>query len=107
MSQDFRPHPVLNYEASSDGVVRHRRLKKPLKGIYNSHGYLMFSAGKKNFFVHRTTYECFYGLIKDGLVIDHINGEKTDNCLSNLQDISQSENTKKKLLLLNQLERDP
>ena len=48
MSQDFRPHPVLaNYEASSDGVVRNRRLKKPV-GIVNNYGYLLFGAGKKN-----------------------------------------------------------
>ena len=45
MDQDFRPHPVLvNYEASSDGVVRHRRLKKPI-GWVSKMGYLMFTAG--------------------------------------------------------------
>ena len=96
MDQDFRPHPVLvDYDASRGGVLRHCRLKKPLKGVYNSMRYLMFTAGKKNIFVHRTTYECFHGLIKDGLVIDNINGIKTDNFLSYLQAISQSENIKK------------
>ena len=105
MDQDFRPHPVLvNYEASSDGVVRHRRLKKPI-GRVNNRGYLRFGAGKKNYYCHRIVYEAFNGLIKDGLVIDHKNGIKTDNCLENLQAISQKENTKKNLLLVSQLER--
>ena len=95
MSQDFRPHPVLvNYEASSDGVVRNRRLNKPV-GLVNNSGYLRFSAGKKRYYNHRIVYESFYGLINDGLVINHIIGEKTDNCLENLQAVSQSQNTKK------------
>ena len=105
MSQDFRPHPVLiNYEASRDGVVRNRRLKKPV-GIVSNSGYLRFGAGKKTYLCHRIIFECHNGSIKDSLVIDHINGIKTDNCLENLQAISQSENTKKKLLLVSQLER--
>ena len=65
MSQDFRPHPVLvNYEASSDGVVRNCRLNK-LVGSVNNSGYLRFSAGKKKYLCHRIIYEAFYGLIKD------------------------------------------
>ena len=65
----------------------------------------MFTAGKNNYYCHRIVYEAFNGLIKSGLVIDHKNGIKTDNCLENLQAISQSENTKKKLLLVRQLKK--
>ena len=47
MSQEFKSHPVLsNYEASHDGIVRNRRLKKPV-GIVSNAGYLRFSAWKK------------------------------------------------------------
>ena len=109
MDQEFRTHPVLvNYEASLDGVVRHRILKKPVEWV-NNRGYLRFTIGKKTYFIHNIAYECFYGLIKDESVIDHINNNKTDNYLSNLQAISQSQNIKRKieLVLLNQLERDP
>ena len=95
MNQDFRPHPVLvNYEASRDGVVRHCILKKPV-GQVNNRGYLRFTVGKKKYLCHRIAYECFYGLIKDESVIDHINNNKADNSLSNLQAISQSQNIKK------------
>ena len=95
MSQDFKSHPVLvNYEASRDGVVRHRRLQKPV-GWVNNTGYLMFSAGKKKYYNHRIVYECYFGLIKDGLVIDHIDSCTLNNKLENLQAVSQSQNTKK------------
>jgi hypothetical protein len=96
MEQEFKPHPVLvNYEASRDGIVRNCRLKKPVGNINNS-GYLRFTAGgNKKYYNHRIIYETFHGPIKDGLVIDHKNGVKTDNCLSNLQAISQSDNLKK------------
>ena len=96
MSQNLRPHPVLvNYEASCEGVVRNRRLKKPV-GSVNNQGYLHFTAGGgKKYFCHRIIYEAFNGLIKDGCVIDHIDSDPQNNFLENLQCISQSENTKR------------
>ena len=95
MNQDFIPHPVLvNYEASPDGIVRNRRLKKPV-GIVNNMGYLIFTVGGKSYLCHRIAYECHNGLIKDGSVIDHIDSNPRNNSISNLQCITQSENTKK------------
>ena len=48
MSQEFHPHPILvNYEASRDGIVKNRRLKKPV-GFVSNTGYLRFGAGKKS-----------------------------------------------------------
>ena len=95
MEQEFRPHPVLvNYEASRDGIVRNRRLKKPV-GFVNNSGYLRFSAGGKNYYNHRIIFECYRGLIEEGCVIDHIDSDRLHNHLENLQAISQSENTKR------------
>lgn len=95
MNQEFRPHPVItNYEASRDGVVRNRRLKKAV-GNLNNRGYLQFNAGGKIYFIHRFIFEVFNGVIEPGLVIDHIDGCPQHNELSNLQAISQSQNLKK------------
>ena len=95
MNQEFRPHPVLvNYEASRDGIVRNRKLKKPV-GVVSNAGYLRFSAGKKKYHNHLIIFECFNGLIKEGLVIDHLDGCPQNNLLSNLQAVTQSENLKK------------
>jgi hypothetical protein len=94
MSQEFRPHPVLvNYEASREGVVRNRRLKKPV-GYINNQGYLCFGAGEKKYLCHRKIYEAFNGPIEDDLVIDHIDSNILNNRLSNLRAITQSENLK-------------
>jgi len=95
MEQEFRPHPLLvNYEASRCGIVRHRRLKKPL-GFVNNSGYMCVTVGGKNYLCHRMIFECYRGLIEDGRVIDHIDANRLNNCLENLQAISQSENSKR------------
>jgi len=92
MEQEFRP--VLdNYEASRDGIVRNRRLKKPV-GYINNQGYLCFGAGEKKYLCHRKIYEAFNGPIEDDLVIDHIDANTLNNRLSNLRAITQSENLK-------------
>ena len=85
---------LSNYEASRDGIVRNRRLKKPV-GVVSNAGYLRFAAGRKKYLNHRIAYECFNGLIEDGFVIDHKKNNKNDNSLQNLQAVTQSQNTKK------------
>ena len=97
MEQEFRPHPVLvNYEASRDGIVRNRRLKKPV-GYVTNMGYMQFGVGKKKYLCHRMIFETFNGLIEDDLVIDHIDSNPLNNNLENLQAITQGENNKRGL----------
>jgi len=93
MEQEFRP--ILdNYEASRDGIIRNRRLKRPV-GVVNNMGYMQFTAGGKKYYNHRMIYQAFHGPIEDDLVIDHIDSNPLNNNLENLQAISQSENTKR------------
>jgi hypothetical protein len=47
--------------------------------------------------VHRVVYQTFVGAIPEGWVIDHINGDKGDNRLANLQCITQSQNVLKQI----------
>lgn len=44
---------------------------------------------------YRFIWECFNGLIPDGKVIDHINDDKEDNRLCNLQIVAHRKNCKK------------
>lgn len=42
---------------------------------------------------HRMIWEAVHGEIPDGLQINHINGDKTDNRIANLELVTASENT--------------
>jgi len=50
---------------------------------------------RKSYQVHRFTWECYNGLIPDNKVIDHINDDRKDNRLCNLQLITTQQNNKK------------
>ena len=54
---------------------------------------------RKTYSVHRFVWDCAYaclhGVIPDGKVIDHVNDNKEDNRLCNLQLMTQQENCKK------------
>lgn len=108
MKLDERWHAVKGYEGlyevSNWGHVRslnyHRTGKtKQLSPGPSGKGYLMvilWKNGKgKSFLVHRLTYETFCGPIPKGLTVDHINGDKTDNRLENLQLLTQGDNARK------------
>ena len=42
--------------------------------------------------VHRLVYETFHGKIEEGMEVDHINNDKLDNSLANLQLLTKYEN---------------
>lgn len=88
------------YRASSDGVV-YRVLKsgfnKAVKGSKNRKGYLVVKLcrgadDQKSFTVHRVIAMTFLGDRPDGLVTDHIDGNRTNNSVDNLQYITNREN---------------
>lgn len=101
-----------NYLISSEGVLVSKNSKgkktKPIfddysivKPIRSGAGYIYHypvdSKGKKRVLIgtHRLMWSSFVCPISDGMVIDHINEDKLDNRLVNLQMITHSENLKK------------
>jgi len=98
----YKVHPVYDlYAANEAGEVINIVKKDPMEGNMTKSGYMHCMVrkhaqkGQKTMFVHRFVYECFNGLIPKDKVIDHINNEKTDNRLCNLQLMTQQENCKK------------
>lgn len=69
------------------------------KGRPNIQGYLRIKLWNnnqsKNFNIHRLVVEHFIGPIPEGYVIDHINGNKQDNYVTNLEIVTVSENTRR------------
>ena len=98
----FFIHPLYKkYAASEDGVIIHVKLGKPRKGNLYHDGY--FHIGiyikqenkTKTYLSHRFVFECFYGLIEKNKQINHINFNKKDNRIKNLEVLTASENCRK------------
>lgn len=62
-------------------------------GCVNSNGYLVFRFKDKLHYVHRVVYAFLNGPIEQGLVVDHIDRNKTNNKPNNLRLVTYSENT--------------
>lgn len=93
------------YQVSNLGRIKslnynRQKKQKILIECKNGKGYKIVSLSKngkwKSFLIHRLVYGAFVGIIPDGYQIDHINNNKTDNRLQNLQLLTVSENNKKR-----------
>lgn len=86
------------YYATTDGEVISFKGKLPRFIIQCKHGrgYTQFavSMGKviKSYLTHRFVYETFYGHIPQGMQIHHIDHDKQNNKLDNLQMVTDEEN---------------
>lgn len=72
---------------------------KKLAGAKTKQGYTLYSLsneGKvKTTYTHTLLHATYVKKIKDGNIVDHINGDIDDNRLVNLQQITQRENIRK------------
>lgn len=89
------------YQVSTFGNVKSLKYNKErlLKQGIKKAGYhivVLSKKGKlKQFTVHRLVAEAFFNMIPKNLVVDHIDGNKSNNHLYNLQLITQTENVRK------------
>ena len=86
-----------NYEVSNLGNVRNKKTGKKKKPSMNSSGYYIFGSflkGKRtNIYVHRAVMFSFKGKPKEGLVVNHKDGNKLNNNLNNLEYVTVRENS--------------
>ena len=92
-------HPIYkNYGAKEDGTILNLKTMRRLKP-WTAHGYLKFHACKngkrKPYQVHRFVFECFRGDIPPELQVDHIDNDKQNNCIDNLQLLTPAANSQK------------
>lgn len=94
-------HPIFtNYCCDKKGNV-FSKYKKLNPSIHHT-GYAVINVflnkKKKQYRVHRFIYECIVGNIPRYLVIDHIDNNKLNNCIQNLQLLTSKQNTRKAAL---------
>ena len=97
----FYYHPYhKEYLASKCGQILSLKWNKTklLKLQVSNSDYFMFSLyknGNKSYYVHRFVYETFKGEIPKGKEIDHVDRDKKNNIIINLQLLSHLENIRK------------
>ena len=86
------------YEVSNFGRVRNKNNKVLLNGTLKN-GYIVYSLENKHYLGHRLILQSFQPIDTfNEMTVDHINGIKTDNNLSNLRWMSGDENV---LMMIN------
>lgn len=87
-----------NYEVSSDGRVRNTKTGRVLRSSMNKDGYqyvgLCLNGNRKNHKIHRLVASIFIPNPKNKPDVNHINGNKADNRIENLEWVNASENAK-------------
>lgn len=87
---------LLNYDPET-GVFRWKQLRRnqisenSIAGCNGKNGYVSITISNKTYLAHRLAYKMHYGLDPVDLV-DHIDGDRSNNCISNLRDATTSQN---------------
>lgn len=99
MAYEWNEIGGLKYLICSTGRVVKRRGMGFLKTWPDKDGYHKVSittkSGTINKFLHRLVWETFRGPIPEGMTIDHINNNKNDNDINNLQLLTAEDNAAK------------
>jgi len=90
--EELVSHPDYRINMTT-GVLVNK--KGGVLGTKQNAGYIIVAIPSGKILLHRLVYLQRHGDIPAGLVIDHIDGNKTNNAISNLQAITTSENIKR------------
>lgn len=84
-------HP--NYEVSNQGHVRNKRNGKVLKPQLNKkEGYYRVNLNNKHYYIHRLVADTFFEGDHQKIDVNHIDGNRLNNNISNLEWCTRKEN---------------
>ena len=96
MEEIWKDSSVQNYEVSNLGRIRNKKTLHVLALDKEEKGYrrlsLKIKGVKKHFAVHRLVAIAFIPNPEHKPQIDHIDGDKSNNCISNLRWVTNYEN---------------
>lgn len=81
-----------SYEASTDGHIRNKKTKRVLREFVGKDGYLRTQFDGKTRTVHRTIALAFLPKESGKDFVNHIDGDKQNNSVSNLEWCTREEN---------------
>ena len=96
--EEWRPiECATNYEVSSLGKVRNKKTKNILSGTVNNKGYIRYDLSingkRKAKSGHRLVAEAFIAKVNGKTIINHKDGNKTNNNVDNLEWCNNKENS--------------
>lgn len=81
------------YDVYPDGRIKSNGIRKVfLKGYDIGRGYLGVKINGKSTRLHKVIAECYLGKRPKGHTVNHKDGNKSNNCVSNLEYISKEDN---------------
>ena len=78
-------------KVNKDGIFINTKTGNYLKGSERN-GYIRIYTNNQHYSAHKLVWETFNGPIPENMVIDHIDGNRSNNRLENLRLVSQSDN---------------
>ena len=93
--EEWKETKIPGYYANVEGEILKvcKTVNRILSGSLRE-GYIRYCILGKHYSGHRLIYETFYGEIPENMVIDHIDGNRSNNKLNNLRLVSYSDNAK-------------
>lgn len=94
--EEWKQFKDTTFMISSKGRIRNDKTGNLLKGKVTGKGYIEWCLGfngiKKSYLAHRLVFQAFGGELKEGYVINHIDGNKQNNSIDNLEQVIPSQN---------------
>ena len=82
-----------NYEVSNQGRFRRVGQRNIISGSLNKDGYIDVSINKRVYRLHRLVAQAFIPNPRGKEIVDHIDGNRANNCVSNLRWVTAQENS--------------
>lgn len=84
--------PLYHFETEKRGLFWNKKYPNKIAGVlHKKSGYVYVSISNKRYLAHRVAWAIHYGRLPNDM-IDHIDGNRSNNSIENLREVSRIEN---------------